>query len=155
MTSIPPNLPQDVTGQLAPPRVCRWRSRLHSILLAIVLLVCGAGIGAGLTLLFMVKHVQYVIHHPDVFATHATSRLRSKLDLSDEQTAKVESIFRARQEAIMKIHRQNRPLVDAELDGVEKDVAAVLNAKQAEEWRAWFEDKRRTWLPALGPPPAH
>jgi hypothetical protein len=120
-------------------------------MLAIVLLLCGAGIGVGATLLLLVKHVQYVIHHPEGLPHHVTGRLRSVLDMSDQQAEQVEGILRTRMAALQEIHRRNRPLVQAELDGLENDVAGVLDAKQAKRWREWFEEKRRNWMPAIEP----
>jgi hypothetical protein len=144
--------PQETPGEhLAPPRKCRWRSIVHSSILAVVLLLCGGGIGAGVTLLMVVRHAKFVIHHPEVFPPHAAARLRHLLDLSDDQTAQVESILRERQKAIQKIHQRCRPDFLAEIDGIENDIAAVLKPDQAKEWRAWMEEKRRTWLPPAPP----
>jgi hypothetical protein len=147
MNSSHENAPENRSENLSPPRQRRWRSILHSCLLSMVLLVCGAGIGAGLTLVIVVRHAKYAIHHPEIFPSHAAARLRHLLDLSDQQTAQVESILRERQKAIQKIHQRVRPEFEAQLAGIEKDIAAVLKPDQAKEWRAWMEEKRRTWLP--------
>ena len=142
----------DSASVLAPARRCRW----GSFLLALVILLCGVAIGAGATVLLMIKHVQQVIHHPEIFPAHLASRLQSKLDLSDQQTAQVEGILRSRQAAIQKIRVRFQPEFKADLDGLEKDIAGVLNPEQAEEWRKWVQEKRRTGLPEMtkaGPAP--
>jgi hypothetical protein len=151
MTSFPGDAQVDAGSKLSPPPRGRPRSAVRSLVLAIVLLLCGGGIGVGLTLLVVVKHVQYAIHHPEGLPHHVTGRLRSLLDLSDQQAGQVEDILRTRMTALQEIHRRNRPYVRAELDGLENDVAAVLDVKQAEHWRDWFKEKRHNWLPAVEP----
>ncbi len=127
-----------------PPRR-RWRT----ILLAVVLLICGGVIGAGLTLVTVMHRVQYAMHHPEDFPTRAAERLRRSLALSPPQTRAVEAILRRRQAALQEIRRETRPRVEAEIDAIQKEVSAVLTESQVRKWNQWMTDKRKLWLPTL------
>jgi hypothetical protein len=129
----------------------RPRRRWPTILLAFLLLFGGAVIGGGVTLLVVVHRVQYAIHHPSEFPARATARLRRSLDLTDQQAQAVEGILRQRQAALQEIRRDVQPLVEAQLDELQKEVAAVLNKEQARKWNRLFDEKRRTWMPPLPP----
>jgi hypothetical protein len=131
--------------QLARPRRRRW----VSLLLALVILICGIAIGAAGTIHVLHRHLQYAIHHPEGVPAHLASRLRSNLDLSAEQTSRVEGIVRVRQEQIQQIRLRFQPEFEAQLDGIEKDIAGVLTARQAAQWHDWVAEKRRLWLPPL------
>ncbi len=132
----------------------RRRRRWPAVLLALVLLLAGGVIGSGLTLLVAVRQVRERIVHPELFPPRATARLKSKLDLSDQQAEQVLEILTARQANIQALRREVQPNVEAELDAVRDEVSAVLNAEQAATWQHWLDDKRAFWLPPLQHPPA-
>jgi hypothetical protein len=111
----------------------------------------GGIIGSGVTALVIVRGVQHRLHHPEEFPAHAAARLRRALQLSDSQSSAVETILRKRQAAIQDIRRGFQPKLEAEIDGLQKDIAAVLNPDQAAKWSTWLDEKRRTWLPAVPP----
>ena len=79
------------------------------------------------------------------------ARLQSKLRLDEEQTRQVESILRERQTRLQDIRRRTQPEVEAELDQIAEQIAAVLNESQRQQWQNTFQSLRRTWLPASPP----
>jgi hypothetical protein len=139
----PPLAPQ-------PPVRPRRRRRWVTVLLALVLFTAGGVVGSGLTLLVAVRQVRYIIHHPQEFPERAAHRLRSRLHLSDSQTAAVREILAKRQAALQEIRRSVQPQVEAQLEGVRADIDAVLTPEQAAKWNAIFKARMEAWLP---PPP--
>ena len=128
------------------PRRRRW----VSLLLAILLLLSGGVIGSGLTVMVIIKRAHHRLHHPEEFSADAAARLRQRLDLSDEQTKKVQTILRHRQAALQDLRREFQPRVEAQIDQIRDEVGQVLTPQQAQRWNTWLDEKRRTWLP---PPP--
>ena len=55
--------------------------------------------------------------------------------------------MRERQAALLKIRRDVEPRVLVELDQVEAQIAAVLDARQQDKWHKMFGDLRAAWLP--------
>ncbi|MHB1035751.1 MAG: hypothetical protein ACYC35_12870 [Pirellulales bacterium] len=132
--------------QPAPKRKRRW---LRLVLMAIIFL-SGVVIGAGSSVLFVHHRMVQVFQHPDQERERLVAAVRRHLGLSDEQTEKVERIFLKRQAALEAIRRDMHPRIAAELDGLDRDMTAVLDADQAVKWRTRFEFFRHTWFP---PPP--
>jgi hypothetical protein len=118
--------------------------------LALLIFVSGVVVGGGVTLIAVRNRALRAIHHPEEAPPRIAARLRSALALSAEQTRQVETIVRTRQQALQAIRREVQPRVVAELDRVESEIAAVLDAEQRAKWHALFNHLRETWLP---PPP--
>jgi hypothetical protein len=120
-------------------------------LLGIAILIMGALIGSGITVIVVKKMVLHAVSHPEEAPARITKRIQSKLDLSGEQAAKVRSIIAERQKALQAIRREVQPRVEKELNGVREDVAALLEPEKARQWRERFDYLKRLWVPA--PPP--
>lgn len=130
------------------PRRRRWRTLLVSLLLV----VAGAAIGAALTVLVIVRQVQHRVRHPEEFPPRAAARLQRYLELSDDQTRRVEAILGERQADLQEIRREVQPRVEAEIERIRREIEAVLDPRQAERWNTWLDQKRQTWLPPLPEP---
>ncbi len=125
----------------------RWRS----FLLGVLILVSGMAIGTGGTVVVMKHIILHAIQHPEKVPQRITDRMRGKLDLTEDQAAKVKAILTERQKKIQDLLRQIQPEVDKEFEKAKEDVAAILKPGQAEKWRERF-DRLRIWFPA---PPAN
>jgi len=145
----------------SPLTVPRGTSRRwwKALLLGLAILLCGAVIGSALTLIVAHRIVVHAIDNPHEAPTRIANRMKRKLDLSEEQRAKVLEILTERQRAIHAIRSEAQPKVVHELNLAKEQVAAVLNEKQARSWRERFDSLRRRWLPWLAPswapPPGH
>jgi hypothetical protein len=135
---------------LLPPR---RRRRWLTVLLGLVILGCGAIIGAGVALVVVRDRVLYALRHPEEMPARVTARLRRTLGLTEQQTEKVRVIVERRHAALQMIRRFVQPRVEAQLENFREDVAAVLSPPQAEAWRSHFDALRRTWVPPLPPLP--
>lgn len=144
-TSNPP-VPSDSRTLPPVPRRRWWLT----LICASSIFSSGLVVGGGATLIVVRNRALRAIHHPDEAPPRIAARLRSALRLSPEQTEQVETIVRRRQQALQAIRREVQPQVVAELDRVESEIAAVLDAGQQAKWHALFTHLRETWLP---PPP--
>jgi Spy/CpxP family protein refolding chaperone len=87
-------------------------------------------------------------------------RVRTSLDLTDEQAGRVAEILQKRHEVLMKLHRET---LKAELQAMRAEVATVLTPEQANKWNDNFESIMRIppfpggpgepFPPHHGPPP--
>lgn len=139
--------PASSTGDSTRPRRRRW----VSILLSLLLLVSGMVIGSGATLIVAHNIIQHRARHPEELPGRAVARLRRPLNLSDNQAVQIRTILRERLGKLQAMRRQWQPLLETELDGIEKDVAAALSLEQAEIWHRIAREKRHQWLPPLPP----
>ena len=143
------NTQHDFDDASAPPKRPARRPFWWRLLLSLGLLLSGAAIGAGLTVLVLVRGVQFRIQHPELFAARATARLQRFLDLNDEQARQVEQIFGRHQEEIQDIRREYQPRLERQVDDIRSEVSAVLTPQQAGKWEFWLDQKRRLWLPPV------
>jgi len=143
-------LPQQAEGrELLPPR--RGRRTWLMILMCGVILVCGIAIGSGVTLWVLQHRGLRAFRHPEKTPEAIMERLRSKLDLTDEQARRVEEILREHQKSLHAIRREVHPRFMAEFDKLRNEVSEVLTPEQAKKWVVHFESRRPRWL--LAPPP--
>jgi len=123
------------------------RRRWLTVLLLLVIFFSGSVLGGGGMFVFLRNRALHVLHHPEDGPARMANRLRSKLGLSAEQTRQVEEILRQRQLALQAIRREVQPRVVAELNEVERQIAAVLDDAQQEKWHAIFTRLCDTWIP--------
>ena len=76
-------------------------------------------------------------------------RLKSHLDLTDEQDKKIEEIIRRRHQRMTEIWDSVRPHVRAEIDATNAEIEKVLTPEQREK----FQKMRIHLGPPGGPPP--
>ena len=129
----------------APPP--RPRRRWLRWLLWLTVFGSGFVAGTGLTLIGVRQGMLDAIHHPETMPKKAAQRLRRPLQLSDEQTQRIEQIIRVRQQSLQQIRIRVQPEVDAELDAIDREITQVLNETQRVKWQKLFDQLRRTWLP--------
>lgn len=144
MSQTVPSTPAVPAHSLPPPRRRRW---WVSLVLALVIFGSGCIVGGAATLLVARNRILYALHHPEEGPARIAARLKRKLDLSDEQTQKVEAILAKRQAALAAIRRCVQPEVESQLDLVENEIAEVLDDAQRAEWHERIEALRATWLP--------
>jgi Spy/CpxP family protein refolding chaperone len=120
------------------------KGRLKAVALGIVILLCGALLGSGITLV-AVKRMMNVIHTPGEVAKRITERMQRKLDLSPEQHRRVLAILRAREKSLRTLLGRIQPQIEKELWKTREEVAAVLNPEQAQKWLNRFDVIHERW----------
>jgi hypothetical protein len=131
------------------PRRRRWKTWL----LALLIFLAGGIVGGVLTAGAIFRSVHRAIAHPEEAPQRITARLSRRLDLTDDQREKVHQIIASRQQSLLEIRRDVQPRVETQLEQLESEIAAVLNAKQQDEWRTMVNTFRNTWLPPVAPLP--
>jgi hypothetical protein len=150
----------DAVPSAQSPSPSRNRRRFWLVfLLGAVILVCGVAIGSGGTILWIHHKFQRMNRDPEKMQAELAARIQSRLNLTDEQTARVEQILGKRHEAMMKVRSEVEPRFKAEMDGMRSDIAALLTAEQARQWNEEFDSIMMPGppphgdLPPHGPPP--
>lgn len=143
MSTIPPTLPKTLYP--------RPRRRIR-IFLALLIFFGGMVCGAGLTVIIAVHRISSAIHHPEEVPARLTRYLTRRLDLSADQSEKVESLIAARQAHLQSIRRDVQPRVRMELDGLRQEIGDVLRPDQKAKWDNIFDEAIDRWMPP--PPPA-
>lgn len=124
------------------PTPGRWRA----VALALVIFASGAVAGAAVTVTTLRRTARTDFRQPELDPPRLAARIRSRLHLDAGQEAAVTRIFAERQSAWIRVRRSIRPQVEAELEGLRRDVTAVLTPQQAVLWNRWFERGRERWL---------
>lgn len=125
------------------------RRRWVKVLLTLIIFLAGMFAGGALVAGIAINRIQHFVHHPEEAPSRLTTLLRRRLDLSPDQTQKVEEILRARQKSLQGIRREVEPKVSAELQQAKKEISEVLNDAQRTQWEKSFDDMmNRWWVPA-------
>jgi hypothetical protein len=111
-----------------------------------VIFLSGALAGGALTLAVTRRAALSALRQPQLVPEHLAARMRSRLNLSPEQEAAVARILAERQAGWRAVRRSVRPQVDAELERLHDEVAALLSPEQVRAWDRWFERLRARWL---------
>lgn len=143
-----------------PPRVSRWRRVFRSLWMRLFLLVLifSAGGVAGLSLgsVWTQNHQQERLHdlmkNPRPRPESLSQRLKTSLELSDEQFPEVEKVVRKHHAALEKIRQQVAPLYVGVFDEMDLEMQALLTTEtQRETWRKKAAEMRIFW--ETGRPP--
>jgi Spy/CpxP family protein refolding chaperone len=148
-------------GALPMPRR-RW---LRTVLLGIVILLCGIVIGGALTLRFRWPRLLLAREPWERMPEHIAERMRAELGLTEEQEAQIEVILARHHGAMDSIRLEVQPRVEARIDSMRREINALLTPQQAAQWSEHFErmrhhgprgeSRRRPGFPGHrgGPPP--
>lgn len=120
-------------------RVSRRRRRWVHWLSALLIFCAGMVVGAGGTIGTIRQRI--IEHHrkpPGHAVAHIMDRLDRKLDLREEQHARIEVIVRQRLGALREIRDETLPRVRAELAAARDDIASELDAGQEAAFRKRF-----------------
>ena len=132
----------DISSLPRPPRRA-WRP----LVLGLILLTSGAAIGAGSALYVIEQRIVNLAEEtPERVSDRATKDMRSRWDLSLEQSERLKEIFHARHVAMKAIREEVRPRLEEELEAMRTDVLAVLTPEQAAQWNEKFERLRKRWV---------
>lgn len=152
MTVPPPDQP--VTPAPAPAPMARGRSRWLAGLVMLLIGLTGVALGVALDRAmfrwrgagaFMGHRPPGRPHSPEV-RKWVLARLDRKLDLSDTQRIRLDSILARREQEMRSLMKQNRPKFDSIAERTRREIMTVLTPEQQEkfskmEWPGRF--KRR------------
>lgn len=125
-----------------PPPVRKTR-RWRMVLLGLSIFFCGALTGAGTVLYLWDSAFRNTISHTDQLPPQVTDHLRKQLHLSPEQAEQVEAILKKHMRAISEIRQESYPRFAEQVEQMKEEVARVLDANQARQWREEIEQDFR------------
>ncbi|MCP4643920.1 MAG: hypothetical protein GY851_25985 [bacterium] len=138
------------------PRPSRRRKRhwLKTAVLALVIFLCGAVAGGGVTSHMIWSRMRDAFKDPSAIPTRIAGHMQRKLDLTDDQRDEIEAIFRSTGEELMALREEVEPRLADHFRKARDEVKAVLTPEQAEKWEKEFGERRKHWFPHLpiGPP---
>jgi hypothetical protein len=132
----------------ARPRRSR-KQTLLSVLLGLVILLCGGVIGSGLTLHFLWGRLMTGIHNPRAgeMPERLTGRIDRMLDLNDEQRARVEEIIREKQQVFLEMRADFFPRVNSLIEDLHSAIATELDDKQRATWDTRLNHLQELFIP--------
>lgn len=130
-----------VVSELPRPRR-RW---IRTVLLGMVILVCGMVIGGALTLHFRWPRLLIAGQPWERMPEHIAHRMRGELGLTEEQQTEIERILARHHAAMESIRTEVQPRVEAQIDSMRREVESVLTPDQASRWGEHFERMPRHW----------
>lgn len=128
------------------------RSWLRTTVFSVALLLSGAVIGSGVTVMVIHQRFDEARKHPEWLSRRMVDHFREKLDLTDQQTKQIREIFSDTRQRTQALRREQRTEAQAIMQQMHDDVAAVLTPEQREKWDEWFKRVRER---AFRRPPEH
>ena len=120
-------------------RLYRRREVWLSIILGSLILLCGIAIGSSVVILrFKEEMTPYEIH-PERSPAIIAARMQRRLELSDEQTKKVQVLLQKRFKAVQAAHKDAGKKIDAEHKQLRAEMKKVLTDEQFKEWNSHFK----------------
>ncbi len=136
---------QPGAGHLPP----RGRRTWPMIVLGLVIVVSGAVIGAGTTVLLLRDRLARPPSPGERTADRIVEDLRGRYDLTEEQARKVREIMASSMDALDAIHRDAQSRAEAAREKLRTEMKKVLTREQFQRWESQFESLRP---PGFGPP---
>ncbi len=134
----------------APVAPVNRRARLRNLALGVIILLCGAAIGAVVTALVIER--THGMHKGDRLPELIAARMQEKYNLTDAQRGQLQAIFEEHRKKLSDIRAEVQPRVEAEHEALRRAVDDVLTPEQAEDWQREFEQWRRPWRLRGGEP---
>jgi len=136
---------QPGAGHLPP----RGRRTWPMVVLGLVIVVSGAVIGAGTTVLLLKDRLARPPSPGERSTDRIVEDLRGRYDLTDEQARKVREIMASSMDALEAIHRDAQSRAEASREKLRTEMKKVLTPEQFQRWELQFESLRP---PRFGPP---
>jgi hypothetical protein len=125
------------------PRRRTWLT----LVLCLVIFGGGLAVGAGGTVLWVVRHVRDAVQHPELAPHRVAARLQRRMDLDEATTARVEEALERSEPEMLEARADFLERIDPLLERIEADVAAVLPADKLDDWHHQFRRFRDDWVP--------
>jgi hypothetical protein len=117
--------------------------QLRLILLSLVILIAGIVIGSAGTSLIIQKNAASLSRPVQGGAGIMTHKLKERLDLSDEQFAKIEPIINKHMKKLREIQESAHPLIVSEIDEMKESISLLLTEEQNLSWEKQLSSLER------------
>ena len=130
------------------------RPWVRSLILGVVILLCGVAIGSVVTAVVLKERPMHGTRRAGRLPERIAKQMQEKYGLTDAQEQQVLAIFQEHAKKLADIRAEVQPRVDVEHEALRRSVEAVLTPEQAAQWREEYERMQRLWHPRPGEPPA-
>jgi len=138
----------ETAGPAAPPPPAAPRRRAWvTVVLCLVIFGGGLAVGAGGSVLWVVRHVRDAVQHPELAPRRVAERLQRRMDLDDATTLRVEAAIQRVEPDMLEARADFLDRIDPLLEQIEADVAKVLPSDKLDEWHRQFRRFRDDWVP--------
>jgi Spy/CpxP family protein refolding chaperone len=122
----------------------RGKRRRKMIILLTLTMLCGFACGVAATIIVLKSKEG---HRPNFrrMPGRMLKTLDSRLNLTDEQKARLEPILAERHKAMMALFNETRPRMLAEMKQTEAAIKAILTPEQQEAYAKLCQRSRRRW----------
>ena len=117
--------------------------QLRLILLSLVILIAGIVIGSAGTSLIIQKNAASLPRPVKGGAGRMTHKLKERLDLSDEQFAKIKPIINKHMKKLRAIQESAHPLIVSEIDEMKESISLLLTEEQNLSWEKQLSSLER------------
>ena len=135
-----------MSTESAPSPAPRRRTWL-TVILCVLIFGGGLAVGAGGTVLWVVRHVRDAVQHPELAPHRVAERLQRRLDLDDATTDRVQAAIERVEPDLLEARADFVDRIDPLLDQIDNDVASVLPPDKLDEWHHQFRRFRDDWVP--------
>jgi hypothetical protein len=142
MNDPTPSLPS-----AAAPIGARPRRPWITVLLCALIFLGGGVTGASVAVLHVGHRAKEAIEHPDLLPQRIAHRLKGRLELTDDQTRRVEQIVRRRYQRILSARDNLLQNIGPEFDAIEREILPLLAPEQAGRLKERFQSFREECLP--------
>lgn len=111
-------------------KVHRWRLAFFGI----IILIAGIVIGAAGAMIYKASAFPEPPKGIEFVNANSMKRLKRELNLSEEQSVKIEKIFNDHLKVLSDIRKQARSQIAEEMNGLYADVLKILDKQQQEQW---------------------
>jgi len=120
----------------------RRKQIIPQMVVGLIILISGIIVGSGGTVALLKDRVVWIHHHPKMEAADIAKEIGSQYGLTNEQTQKVEQIFRDMIQDRTAVHQEFEAKMEAEHQQLVTEMKAVLLPEQFERWHKDFEAKQ-------------
>ena len=121
-------------------RLHRWRMAFFGLMILLAGITIGA---AGALLVVRPDEGPGPPLDPEMAVRLLLTRFREELRITDDQADQIRALLRTRMQNLHKLREEARPKIEEQLQGIKKEIGAVLTEEQRGRWEGIVERLER------------
>lgn len=131
-------------------------NRWFRYMMLFLIFFCGCVVGTLIGSFSTRERMITMMQHPEQVPNRIFPRIRSTLELDDNQAQLVEAVVRKRYAVMEALRAESYPQQLTEFKAMQSEISELLSPEQQSQWALMCETIENRFLPArpIGPPPA-